>query len=109
MRSKGPRTYLTYSTAIVLQAVAKGYEHGFDIMDLTGLASGTVYPILRRLERRGLVRSEWEDEVVARAEARPQRRCYEITGAGKKVLSEVADRYPLLVGSLSLAPGESNA
>jgi PadR family transcriptional regulator, regulatory protein PadR len=94
---------------MVLQALASGYEHGFDIIDLTGLASGTVYPILRRLERRGLVRSEWEDEALARAEGRPQRRCYEITGAGRKVLSEVAERYPLLARSVSLVPRESNA
>ena len=47
----------TYSTALVLQALARGFHHGFDIMDATGLPSGTVYPILRRLDREGLLAS----------------------------------------------------
>ena len=42
---------LTYPTTLVLHALANGVRHGFDVIDATGLASGTVYPILRRLER----------------------------------------------------------
>ena len=41
---------LTYPTTLVLQALLQGHHHGFDIMDATSLPSGTVYPILRRLE-----------------------------------------------------------
>ena len=43
---------LTYATASVLLAVRSGQRYGFEIMDATGLPDGTVYPILRRLERR---------------------------------------------------------
>ena len=50
-----PRLNLTYTTALVLQALSRGFHHGFDIMDATGLPSGTVYPILRRLDREGLL------------------------------------------------------
>ena len=46
---------LTYSTALALEALAAGRSYGFDIMDVTGLPSGTVYPLLRRLERAGCV------------------------------------------------------
>ena len=53
---------LTYPTALVLQALLDGREHGFDIMDATGLPSGTVYPILRRLDADGVVRSRWEKD-----------------------------------------------
>jgi hypothetical protein len=42
----------TYPTAAVLLAIVHGHRYGFDIMDATGLPDGTVYPILRRLERR---------------------------------------------------------
>ena len=42
---------LTYPTTLVLHALASGVRHGFDVIDATGLPSGTVYPILRRLER----------------------------------------------------------
>ena len=40
---------LTLPTAIVLYCVANGYTHGFDIIEVSGLQSGTVYPVLRRL------------------------------------------------------------
>ena len=45
----------TYPTTLVLHALANGFRHGFDIIDATELPSGTVYPILRRLERDSLV------------------------------------------------------
>jgi hypothetical protein len=39
---------LSSATALVLDALDRGFQHGFDILDATGLPSGTVYPILRR-------------------------------------------------------------
>jgi DNA-binding PadR family transcriptional regulator len=91
-----PHINLTYPTAMVLQALASGHAHGFDIMDATGLPSGTVYPILRRLSREGLARSEWEPDAVAHDEQRPQRRYYEITPAGEALLGEAVRRYRAL-------------
>ena len=44
------KSYLSYTMALILQALDHGYRYGFDIMTITGLASGTVYPALRRLE-----------------------------------------------------------
>jgi hypothetical protein len=38
------KSYLSYSVAIILKALDNGYQYGFDIMDVTGLPSGTVYP-----------------------------------------------------------------
>jgi PadR family transcriptional regulator PadR len=73
----------TYPTALVLQALLDGHHHGFDIMAATGLASGTVYPILRRLDAEGLVRSRWERETVAHREQRPPRRYYELSAGGR--------------------------
>ncbi|HEY7698420.1 MAG TPA: helix-turn-helix transcriptional regulator, partial [Vicinamibacteria bacterium] len=60
----------------ILESVARGVGHGFDIMDETGLRSGTVYPALSRLERDGLVRSRWESAKIAHEEKRPPRRYY---------------------------------
>ena len=85
---------LTRPTTLVLVALARGLRHGFDILDATGLQSGTVYPILRRLEGAGLVRSRWEPAERARAEQRPPRRYYEITGAGAEALQEALARHP---------------
>jgi DNA-binding PadR family transcriptional regulator len=87
---------MTYPTALVLQALARGYHHGFDVMDATGLPSGTVYPILRRLDREGLLKSAWEKQSTAERDGRPPRRYYSITAAGQAMLDEALERYRLL-------------
>jgi DNA-binding PadR family transcriptional regulator len=61
-------------------------------MDATGLPSGTVYPILRRLDAEGCVRSKWEKDGVARKEQRPPRRYYELTAAGRQFAGEARER-----------------
>jgi PadR family transcriptional regulator PadR len=83
---------LTHPTTLVLQALASGFHHGFDVIDATGLASGTVYPILRRLESEKLVSARWESTAIAHAEQRPQRRYYDLTAAGQKVLETARAR-----------------
>lgn len=87
---------ITYPTAAVLLAIRNGHEYGFDVMDVTGLPDGTVYPILRRLERRGILAGAWEDEMEARREGRPPRRYYRLTPLGDNVLEEVLERFPAL-------------
>ena len=84
---------LSYTGLFVLQAVAQGHRFGFDIMDVTGLPSGTIYPALRRLEAQELVRSDWEKDGTARKEGRPRRRYYEITAIGRRQLTEAETRY----------------
>ena len=84
---------LTYPTTLVLHALAAGVRHGFDIIDATELPSGTVYPILRRLEREGLVTAAWEDAAIAHGEQRPPRRYYELNAAGRRVLDAAAARH----------------
>ena len=88
-----PRFNVTYPTALVLQAIAGGSRYGFDIADLTGLQTGTVYPALRRLEGLGFVRSRWESERVARRDQRPARRYYVITAAGVEALEVLVARF----------------
>jgi DNA-binding PadR family transcriptional regulator len=88
--------FLTYSTAVILQAVANGYLYGFDIIDITGLPGGTVYPALRRLEEAGYLTSKWEKHTIAQTEPRPPRRYYELTKTGRETLTEAVKRYRLL-------------
>lgn len=87
----------TYPTATVLLAIRHGHRYGFDVMDATGLPDGTVYPILRRLERRGVLEGTWEDEAEARADGRSPRRWYRLTPVGEAALGEVVQRFPALV------------
>ena len=67
------KSYLSHSAAVILHALDSGYKYGFDIMDITGLPSGTVYPALRRLEDLALVDSKWEKEGIAQRDGRPAR------------------------------------
>jgi len=87
---------LSHSAALILKALSLGYCFGFDVMEVTGLPSGTVYPALRRLERDRLVESKWEPEEDATANQRPARRYYEVTKAGKAAAQAATERYPLL-------------
>lgn len=68
-------------------------HYGLEIARGTGLKSGTVYPILARLEAAGVVVSERE-EVDPSAAGRPARRYYQLTGHGRaetdRVREEVA-------------------
>jgi DNA-binding PadR family transcriptional regulator len=77
---------MTLATTLVMQAIGAGHHHGFDIVDVTGYPTGTVYPALRRLERDGYVRSHWESERLATRERRPARCYYELTASGVKAL-----------------------
>jgi DNA-binding PadR family transcriptional regulator len=83
---------ISFTALLVLQALAQGYKFGFDIMAVTGLPSGTIYPALRRLESLRLVASDWETDLRARREGRPRRRYYELTRAGKQHLKETEAR-----------------
>ena len=97
---------LSYSGLFVLQAVAQGHRFGFDIMEATGLPSGTVYPALRRLEALGFVESAWEDDDRARRESRPRRRNYRLTKPGRAQLHEARNRFHAVA---KLFPGKGQA
>ena len=102
-----PKNYLSYTMALTLQAIENGYGYGFDIMAVTGLASGTVYPALRRLENADYVASKWERQSIAQAEQRPPRKYYEVTRAGRTVLAEARQRFRLLAQLEPLASDKS--
>lgn len=84
---------LSITAVSVLQAIADGYQYGFDVIDQTELPSGTVYPALGRLERDGLVKSAWESAAEAHADGRPARRYYQLTSHGVRALREAAAFY----------------
>jgi len=63
-------------------------RYGLDMSAATGLPSGTIYPILARLERIGWVESDWEDPDAHIAEGRPRRRYYLLTREGAECADE---------------------
>ncbi|WNM37423.1 PadR family transcriptional regulator [Micromonospora halotolerans] len=75
---------LTIPVAKVLSALLADPEaprYGLDLMKLTGLPSGTLYPVLHRLQAAGWLAADWE-EVDPVAAGRPARRYYRLTGEG---------------------------
>ena len=69
-------------TAQVLQLFLDAPDrsrYGREIIVETGLESGSLYPMLRRLESRGILTSTWEDVEQARSERRRPRAMYRLT------------------------------
>jgi DNA-binding PadR family transcriptional regulator len=57
--------------------------YGLELAKAAGIASGTIYPILRRLEDGGWVESSWE-RINPSEEGRPRKRLYRLTGLGER-------------------------
>ena len=72
-----------------LLASPGGWRYGYDIARRTGLASGTLYPILGRLSDGGLLETRWEDDPP---EGRPRRHLYRLTAAGAALAATVAEQ-----------------
>ena len=89
MGASEPR--LTQQTLKVLGTLMSGQTRelsGAEIAKLSKLSSGTLYPILYRLEEFGWLDSRWEVGDPAML-GRPRRRYYRVTGEGAKRVQEV--------------------
>ena len=95
----------------VSSLIAKGPVHGFGLVGQLGnlggpaVSPGTVYPLLSRLRREGLVASSWEE-----SKGGPPRRVYQLTNKGAEESREFALVWPAVAKSVSAilsAPEES--
>jgi PadR family transcriptional regulator PadR len=78
---------MTIPTQLVLRALLADpsqEQYGVEIGQAAGLPSGTIHPILARLETVGWLTSRWE-EIDPRAEGRPARRYYRLTDDGMEL------------------------
>jgi DNA-binding PadR family transcriptional regulator len=102
---------LAFGQVSVLHAIADGNRFGFDIMDATGLTSGTVYPTLDKLESLGYLTSHWEDHKAARRDKRPPRRYFDLTATGATALNDALKRYknlkPVSLAAWRIRPSEA--
>ena len=76
---------MTLQTQLVLRALLQRparEQYGLELCGETGLPSGTIYPIVARLENFGWVESRWEDPNEHIVEGRPRRRYYRLTDDG---------------------------
>ena len=91
----------------VLAALYRGRHYGYSlarVLTESGtiiLKEGTIYPILARLNRDGLVRSEWMESGQG-----PPRKYYSLTPAGRKLFVDLTQEFDLLV---SLVKGDWSA
>lgn len=103
-RRDGPR--ITLPTAAVLRQMLQdpnGTFYGMALAEATAFPSGTIYPILARLEAAGWVASFWEQEDPAVLE-RPRRRMYQLTGSGAHAARAALTTAQLALGIPILAP-----
>jgi PadR family transcriptional regulator PadR len=75
---------------------------GAEIAKITKIGSGTLYPLLARLEAVGWLTSQWEN-VVASEVGRPRRRLYKLTGVGQRRAQETLSGLQLGTGAAAWA------
>ncbi len=59
-------------------------HHGYNLMKAASLSSGTLYPMLARLQHEGLLAAAWEPPADEPG-GRPPRKYYQLTGEGSRV------------------------
>jgi PadR family transcriptional regulator, regulatory protein PadR len=84
-------------------------HYGYDLMKAAKLPSGTLYPMLARLQDQGLLTSAWDPQ-ARDAGGRPPRKHYQLTGEGIRVarleLAQAAQDAPRAThGTAQPAPG----
>jgi len=99
---------------LILKAVSLGGLHGYGILlrlqQLTGgrlqIQQGSLYPALYRLERKGLITSEWGE-----SDNRRKAKFYRLTALGRRQLEAETTRWndfsSVVAGVLGAVPGES--
>jgi PadR family transcriptional regulator PadR len=100
---------LTTAVAKVLAALLQdpsAERYGLDLMRATGHPSGTLYPILVRLQRAGWVGARWEEDLDPAAAGRPARRYYRLTPHG---VTEARRELAALSQQLNTAPAPFGA
>src|SRR6266851_1153679 len=99
------------SAKVLMEFLAnpKQDQYGFGLMKATGVKSGSLYPILDRFEDLRWI--EGYDEVIdQRAEGRPRRRLYRLTGIGRPAAKQaVTDFYRDLGPAPSWVPRTQGA
>ena len=89
---------------LILQTVSRGAEHGHGISqairarsgELMSVETGSLYPALHRLEKKGWLDSEWKS-----SENNQRAKYYSLTKLGRKQLAVEQDKWRLLVKAMS--------
>jgi DNA-binding PadR family transcriptional regulator len=94
MARKANSSRQTQAVLAVLLGATEGWHYGYDLSKATELKSGTLYPILMRLEAQGWLEARWEE---APQPGKPARHLYRLTSLG-------AQEAPALLRSVDQRP-----
>jgi PadR family transcriptional regulator PadR len=97
---------------LILACLERGELHGYDISrqiaeksdGLLTFRAASLYPLLYKIEERGLIEGRWTQPV-----GRRRRRCYRLTPEGRRVLAKQRTRWATFIGALSRAAGLRHA
>ena len=89
---------------LILQTLRWGSQHGYGISqairsgsdELLQVETGSLYPAVHRLERKGWVKSEWK-----RSENKQRAKYYSLTASGKKQLLAEETRWKKLTSVIA--------
>jgi DNA-binding PadR family transcriptional regulator len=84
-----PLSNQTLSVLYAITGSRQDWSYGLEISKVTGLKSGSLYPILMRLDERGLLESCW---LEPERPGRPPRHGYRITQAGRSALNDAQQK-----------------
>lgn len=73
-------TRTTTRTLLAFLEAPRNWRYGYDLMKVTDLSSGTLYPLLARLTEDGWLESRWEEP---RLPGKPPRQLYRLTATGR--------------------------
>jgi transcriptional regulator len=90
---------------LILKTVAQGPIHGYGIAQRILITSketlqvqqGSLYPALHRLQRKGLLKSEWKESGNG-----PMAKLYSLTAAGKKYFQEEMTEWQRYADAVAL-------
>ena len=93
---------------LILALLEERDRHGYEIAKLIGVRSdgaitfhvASLYPLLYRLEKRGLIKGRWVEKAGER-----RRRFYTLTAAGRKILAEQRRTWKDFFAALDLVAG----
>jgi PadR family transcriptional regulator PadR len=88
---------------LILQTLKWGDQHGYGISqairagssDVLQVETGSLYPAMHRLERKGWVEAEWK-----KSESNQRAKFYRITARGRNQLAEDYERWGRMVATI---------
>lgn len=85
----------------ILAARGDGWSHGYELCRQAGVKSGTLYPLLIRLEAQGYLEAQWE---AVAAPGRPPRHMYRLTATGQRLARDNPPKAASLGAALAAKP-----